>query len=103
MHVPELISGARYRVEVSGWDENLTYFVEKSDLASDELAGKHLSLQHKLSDGAIVFVRVLQATTQCQAPPAAYRVEFVSRGPDGCHQFRLDGVQPRYSRKGALN
>jgi hypothetical protein len=36
-----------YRVEVSGWDEDEMFFVEKSQLAGNDLTGRHISLQHK--------------------------------------------------------
>jgi hypothetical protein len=87
----------RYRVEVSGWDEEEIFFVEKSQLAWDEFAGKHVSLRHMLPDGALVFVRVLQPTALRQAPPMAYKVEFIGCDPEGLHQFRLSSVRPRYS------
>jgi hypothetical protein len=48
-----------YSVEVSGWDEDEMFFVEKSQLAGNDLTGRHISLQHKLAEGTIVFVRVL--------------------------------------------
>lgn len=100
MFASEVLPGTdHYRVEVSGWDENEMFFVEKSDLAWDESVGKHVSLEHMLPDGAIVFVRMLQPTALRQAPPVAYQVEFVGCDPDGSHQFRLNGVQPRYSRE----
>lgn len=84
------------RVEVSGWDENQAFFVEKSDLAWDDFAGKHISLQRMLPDGAMVFIRTLQARGLSQSPPLVYRVEFIGCDPDGHHQFRLNAVQPRY-------
>jgi len=86
-----------FRVEVSGWDEEEIFFVEKSQLAWDEFAGKHISLRHMLPEGAIVFVRVLQPTALRQSSPMAYKVEFIGCDPDGLHQFRLTAVQPRYS------
>ncbi|MGB7436927.1 MAG: hypothetical protein WBR26_03865 [Candidatus Acidiferrum sp.] len=86
-----------YRVEVSGWDENQSFFVEKSDLAWDDFAGKHISLQRMLPDGALVFIRVLQPQGPGQAPPIVYKVEFIGCDPDGHHQFRLNAVVPRYS------
>ena len=88
-----------YRVEVSGWDENEMFFVEKSELAWDEFAGKHVTLDHMLPDSAIVFVRMLQPTALRQSPPVAYQVEFIGCNPEGSHQFRLSGVRPRYSRE----
>lgn len=94
----ETITGVdHYRVEVSGWDEEEIFFVEKSHLAWDEFAGKHVSLRHMLPDGALVFVRVLQPAGLRQTPPMAYKVEFIGCDPDGLHQFRLSSVRPRYS------
>jgi len=92
-----LLGNDTFRVEVSGWDENQTYFVEKSDLAWDEFTGKQISLQRILPDGAFVFVRPLQPTALCPPPPAAYRVEFAGCDPRGQHQYRLNAVHPRYN------
>jgi hypothetical protein len=86
-----------YRVEVSGWDENQAFFVEKSDLAWDDFAEKHISLQRMLPDGAMVFIRMLQPQGLGQSPPIVYKVEFIGCDPDGHHQFRLNAVHPRYS------
>ena len=88
-----------FRVEVSGWDENKIFFVEKSDLAWDDFAGKHVSLQHMLPDGAMVFLRMLQPPALRETPPVAYQVEFIGCDPEGHHQFRLKPVHPRYSRE----
>ena len=85
------------RVEVSGWDENQAFFVEKSDLAWDDFAGKHISLRRMLPDGAMVFIRILQSQGLVQAPPVVYKVEFIGCDPEGHHQFRLNAVHPRYS------
>jgi len=88
-----------FRVEVSGWDQDEIYFVEKSNLDWDEFAGKHVSLKHMLPEGAMVFVRTLQPTALRQAPPVPYHVEFIGCDPDGMHQFRLSAVQPRYGHE----
>ena len=94
----EAIAGVdQFRVEVSGWDEEELFFVEKCPLAWDEFAGKHISLRHMLPEGAIVFLRVLQSMALQPSPPIAYRVEFIGCDPEGLHQFRLSSVQPRYS------
>ena len=100
MVVTEAILGVdRYRVEVSGWDEEEMFFVEKSHLDWDEFAGKHVTLRHMLPEGAIVFVRMLQPTAMRQSAPMAYKVEFIGCDPDGMHQFRLSAVQPRYHQE----
>jgi hypothetical protein len=67
-----------FRVEVCGWDQEEIFFVEKSHLAWDEIVGKHISLRLMLPEGAIVFVRVLQAMALRQSPRMAYKVEFIT-------------------------
>ena len=86
-------------VEVSGWDEDEVFFVEQSQLGSDLYAGKHLTLSRMLSEGSIIFVRPIQPTAQHRANPIPYEAEFVGCNPEGNHQFRLIGVQPRHSRE----
>jgi hypothetical protein len=85
-------------VEVSGWDEDEVFFVERSELGWDEYAGKHVTLSRKLSEGSIIFVRLIQPTALHRANPIPYETEYVGRSPEGNHQFRLNGVQPRHSR-----
>jgi hypothetical protein len=84
-------------VEVSGWDEHEVFFVEKADLHSDDLAGKHIILQHKLASGSIVFVRRLQSVSIQRTVAIAYVAEFF--GPVNERplqfQFQLHPVQPR--------
>jgi hypothetical protein len=86
-------------VEVSGWDEDETFFVERSELDWNELTGKHLTLSRMLSEGSIIFVRPIQPTAQHQAIPIPYEAKFVGCSREGNHQFRLNGVQPRHSRE----
>jgi hypothetical protein len=90
-----------YRVEVSGWDENQSFFVEKSDLGWDDFAGKHVSLQRMLPDGAMVFVRTLQTQGLGQSAPIVYKVEFIGCDPDGHHPIPVEcGATPGQSRFG---
>lgn len=84
------------RVEVSGWDEDEIFFVEKSELSWDDFAGKHVSLKHMLAEGALVFVRTLQPTSLQRSFPIAYEAEFIGCAIDGSHEFRLNTVQPRH-------
>jgi hypothetical protein len=84
-------------VEVSGWDEKETFFVETADLNWDDFAGKHIALQHKVTNGAMVFVRVLDCAGSGQTQPSVYRVEFVGCNLEGQNEFRLNAVRPRYS------
>jgi hypothetical protein len=86
-------------VEVSGWDENEVFFVERSELGWDEYAGKHVTLSRMLSEGSIIFVRPIQPMALHRANPIPYEAEFLGRSPEGNHQFRLNGVQPRHNRE----
>lgn len=87
-------------VEVSGWDEREHFFVETTDLDWDDFAGKHLSLQHKLPNGAMIFVRGLpRGGGSAQAPPSVFVVQFLGSDTEGHHEFRLNAVRPRYSRE----
>jgi hypothetical protein len=86
-------------VEVSGWDEDEVFFVERSQLAWDEYAGKRVTLSMMLSEGSIIFVRPIQPTALHRANPIPYVAEFLGCNPEGNHQFRLNGVQPRHSRE----
>jgi hypothetical protein len=85
-------------VEVSGWDEDEVFFVERSELGWDKYAGKNVTLTRMLTEGSIIFVRPIQPMALYRANPIAYEAEFVSCSPEGNHQFRLNGVQPRHSR-----
>jgi hypothetical protein len=86
-------------VEVSGWDEDEIFFVERSELGWDEFAGKHVTLSRMLSEGSIIFVRPILPTAAHRANPIPYEAEFVGCSPEGHHQFRLNGVQPRHSKE----
>ena len=84
-------------VEVSGWDEDEVFFVERSELGWDDYAGNHVTLTRMLSEGSIIFVRPIQPMAMHRANPVPYEAEFVGCNPEGSHQFRLNGVQPRHS------
>lgn len=86
-------------VEVSGWDEDQIFFVERSEVDWDEYVGKHVTLTRMLTEGSIIFVRPIQPTAIHRANPIPYEAEFVGCSPQGHHQFRLNGVQPRYGRE----
>jgi hypothetical protein len=86
-------------VEVSGWDDHEVFFVERSELGWADHAGKHVTLTRMLSEGSIIFVRLIQPMSMHRANPIPYEAEFVGRSPEGNHQFRLNGVQPRHSRE----
>ena len=86
------------RVEVSGWDEDEIFFVEKSELSWDEFADRHIAIKHKLADGTLVFIRMLQPTSLHRSFPVAYEAKFIACDAHGFHEFRLNVVQPRRGR-----
>ena len=90
-------------VEVSGWDEQEMFFVETADLNWDDFAGKHIALQHKLTNGSMVFVRALGSAESGQPQPSVYRVQFVGCNLEGQNEFRLNAVRPRYSTEDSVN
>jgi hypothetical protein len=84
-----------YRVEVSGWDFEKSYFVEKSDLEWNELTGKDVILSREIPDGSLIFVRLLQPLSQEQSFPIPYVAEFVRATREGRRRFRLSSVPLR--------
>ena len=91
-----------YRVEVSGWDKNQSFFVEKSELEWSEDSGKQLSLTRAIPDGAIVFLRLIASMSVDRSDPVAYETEYLETSPDGLHQFRLHPVSPRTAAEETL-
>jgi hypothetical protein len=84
-----------YRVEVSGWDKNQAFFVEKSDLEWNDDSGKLVVLCNAVPDRALVFLRLLQSISADRSHPVPYEAEFVAITPQGQRQFRLHPVSRR--------
>lgn len=78
-----------YSVEVSGWDDSLSFFVEKTELFWNSETDKFLTLSRLLCPGTMIFVRLLQPTTVERSFPVAYRAEAAATTPEGKHQFRV--------------
>jgi hypothetical protein len=83
-----------YRVEVSGWDSSYTFFVEKSELEWDEVLGKQVRLRRALSNGAMIFVRLMEPTAADCSSPVAYRAECLGPAPGAAHKFSLKQIHP---------
>ena len=84
-----------YRVEVSGWDENKAFFVENSELEWTEDSGKQVTLHRGLSNGAVIFLRLLQPISNDRSHPVPYEAELVTRPEEGPRQLRLRSVSLR--------
>ena len=93
-----------YRVEVSGWDKNEAFFVEKSEMEWNEGSGKRVKLSNAVPDGAVIFLRWLQSLSAAPAHPVPYEAEFLAVTPNGQQQFRLHRVIAReMEREAAIN
>ena len=88
-----------YRVEVSGWDDNKAFFVENSQLEWTDDAGKQVTLSRGLTDGAVIFLRLLQPISSDRAHPVAYEAELVASTDEGLRQCRLRPVSTRPARR----
>lgn len=90
------IPGTRlYPVEISGWDHEQNFFVERCDLLWNEDSGKHVALIQNLPDNAVLFVRLLQTGEGDRSCPVVFEAKAVGRTQSGLHQFRLNTVTPR--------
>lgn len=87
---------SHYQIEVSGWDLDENFFVEKTDLEWSEESGKRVQLHRPLRNGAVVFVRLLTPAVSSHNFPIAYQAERLpTEQPDGTSEFRLVQLQPR--------
>jgi hypothetical protein len=91
-----------YRVEVSGWDDNKAFFVENSELEWSDDSGKQVTLKRGLSNGSVVFLRLLQPISNDRSHPVAYEAVLVARNDEGLRQFRLRPLSSRGGRKPEL-
>jgi hypothetical protein len=85
-----------YRVEVSGWDQDENFFVEKTDLEWDEERGKRIRLSHPMRKGAVIFVRLLQPMGSVNGYPIAYQAEpSLAQEDSGAYEVRLVQLHPK--------
>jgi hypothetical protein len=89
-----------YSVEVSGWDDSPSFFVERTELSWKEETGKFLTLSRLLCPGTMIFVRLLQPMAAERNFPVAYQAEAVATTPEGKHQFRIKRREPRTVERG---
>lgn len=85
-----------FRIEISGWGLDNSFFVERTDLLWTAQGEKNVQLHRALPEGAIVFIRLLAVEPSSGTVPVAYRVEGVM--PMDCSgrcQMRLTQLRPR--------
>jgi hypothetical protein len=84
-----------YAVEVSGWDRNEDFFVEKTELHWTEAYGKHIELLRPIASGAILFLRLLDPMSADRVSPVPYLADGMEATEAGRHKVRLAVAPPR--------
>lgn len=89
-----------YRVEISGWDCDEDFFVEKSDLVWGPDQVKRTIVRRRLREGSIVFVRLLVPAAYSNSYPIAYQVSAVNpKSGSNCWEMELVQLKPRHREK----
>jgi len=83
-----------YAVEVSGWDSQEHFFVERCELEWDEESSKQVELKRALGKANLLLVRLLQEGESDRSHAVVYEAEFVGKTKNGRQQFRLNAVVP---------
>jgi hypothetical protein len=83
-------------VEVSGWDDDRHFFVEKSELEWGPAGRRTVLLRCPLHIGSMVFVRSRASSSPHRGYPIAHRAESIepTRGP-GAFRVRLVESEPK--------
>lgn len=90
-----------YRIEISGWDVEQNFFVEKTNLDWSEEQGKKVQLHHPLRNGAVVFIRLIAPTASGHSFPVAYQIENLGPARSaGVWEVRLMPLRPRCRTNG---
>ncbi len=85
-----------YRIEISGWGLDNSFFAERTDLQWTGDGEKQVRLHRVLPEGAIVFIRLLASEASSGSVPAAYRVDdVVPMDCSGHCRMRLTRLHPR--------
>jgi hypothetical protein len=85
-----------YRIEISGWGLDNSFFAERTDLLWTTDGEKQVQLHRALPEGAIVFIRLLGTEPSCGTVPVAYLIQSVSpMDRNGRCRMRLAKLHPR--------
>jgi hypothetical protein len=92
----EMNAPGYYGIEVSGWGLDNSFFLEQTDLLWSQDGTKKIALRRAVSEGAIVFVRLVNTESSRACLPVTYQVDRVeSMGPNGLCEMRLTQLHPR--------
>jgi len=84
-----------YAVEVSGWDSNETFFVEKTELQWSAEKAKLIHMKHAVASGALLFLRLIDARSTDRVHPVTYVAERVAAGDAGQFDVQLAPARGR--------
>ena len=85
-----------YRIEISGWGLDNSFFAERTDLLWTAEGEKQVQLHRALPEGAIVFIRLLSSEPTAGSVPVAYQVRgAVPMDRNGRCQMKLAQLHPR--------
>ena len=85
-----------YQIEVSGWGLDDMFFIENSNLFWSGDEDKKLMLRHAISEGAIIFVRLIAPEPTLTSVPVAYEVHDVQpTNSDGLCEMHLSRLHPQ--------
>ena len=91
-----------YRIEISGWGLDNSFFAERTDLIWTADGEKQVQLHRALPEGAVVFVRLLASEPSTGTVPVAYQVhDVVPMDCNGRCQMRLSQMRPRLRESSA--
>jgi len=84
-----------FRVEVSGWDLNEQFFVERTALQWGQGEHRTVLIRQRVRQGALVFIRLLEEPAPSRCFPVAYRArQVVERENGALHELTLSQVWP---------
>jgi hypothetical protein len=84
-----------YRVEISGWDLNDQFFVERAALEWGLGEQKTVLMRRRARQGALLFIRLLENSAPERSFPVAYRVrEIREREGGSLYELILSQVWP---------
>ncbi|MFZ0580898.1 MAG: hypothetical protein WA690_25210 [Candidatus Acidiferrales bacterium] len=85
-----------YRVEVSGWDDEENFFVEKTTLDWSETGGKTIGMRSSVRLESVLFVRLIQPLGGGTGFPVPYRaVKVSSNYLNDRLTVKVEQLQPR--------
>jgi hypothetical protein len=98
---PQTTTRHSYTVEVSGWDAQERFFVEKTELEWDEQAGKRIRMRTPIERGTVLFIRLFDAAALDSLPVAYEAREIRRHDTSSFYEVSLVQRQPQRGRSAA--